>query len=140
MTAVELIEQGMPAQAQGRYRHNWLPILRQWPMSAGFSAATKGKRQTVEDQRRNVLGKRSLLLPFTFCLLPFVLLCTLNSAGYRYGASDLAFYIPAALERIDPSLFPRDTPLIASQAKLTMIDETIAEFHETVKSLAKHYS
>jgi hypothetical protein len=55
-----------------------------------------------------------------------VLLCTLNSAGYRYGASDLAFYIPAALERIDPSLFPRDTPLIASQARLTMIDETIA--------------
>jgi hypothetical protein len=55
-----------------------------------------------------------------------VVLCTLNSAGYRYGASDLAFYIPAALERIDPSLFPRDTPLIASQARLTMIDETIA--------------
>lgn len=72
------------------------------------------------------MRKRSLLLPFTFVLLPFVLLCTLNSAGYRYGASDLAFYIPAALERIDPSLFPRDTPLIASQAKLTMIDETIA--------------
>jgi len=66
------------------------------------------------------------LLPFTLCLLPFLLLCTLNSAGYRYGASDLAFYIPAALERIDPTLFPRDTPLIASQARLTMIDETIA--------------
>ena len=72
------------------------------------------------------MGTRSFLLPFTFCLLPFLLLCTLNSAGYRYGASDLAFYIPAALERIDPSLFPRDTPLIASQARLTMIDETIA--------------
>jgi hypothetical protein len=50
----------------------------------------------------------------------------LNSAGYRYGASDLAFYIPAALERLDPSLFPRDSALIASQARLTMIDETIA--------------
>ena len=65
------------------------------------------------------------LLPFTF-FLPFLLLCTLNSAGYRYGASDLAFYIPAALERLDPSLFPRDRALIASQARLTMIDETIA--------------
>ena len=54
------------------------------------------------------------------------MLCTLNSAGYRYGASDLAFYIPAALERLDPSLFPRDTGLIESQARLTMIDETIA--------------
>jgi len=64
-------------------------------------------------------------LPFAFCLVPFLLLCTLNSAGYRYGASDLAFYIPAALEKLDPSLFPRDGALIASQAHLTMIDETI---------------
>ena len=53
------------------------------------------------------------------------MLCTLNSAGYRYGASDLAFYIPAALEKLDPALFPRDGALIASQARLTMIDETI---------------
>jgi hypothetical protein len=50
----------------------------------------------------------------------------LNSAGYRYGASDLAFYIPAALEKLDPSLFPRDGALIASQARLTMIDEILA--------------
>lgn len=63
---------------------------------------------------------------YAFSLIPFLLLCTLNSAGYRYGASDLAFYIPAALERLDPSLFPRDSALIASQARLTMIDETIA--------------
>jgi hypothetical protein len=66
------------------------------------------------------------LLPFSLSLLPFLLLCTLNSAGYRYGASDLAFYIPAALEKLDPSLFPRDGALIASQARLTMIDEVIA--------------
>jgi hypothetical protein len=66
------------------------------------------------------------LFPFLVSLFPFVLLCTLNSAGYRYGASDLAFYVPAALERLDPSLFPRDRALIASQARLTMIDETIA--------------
>src|SRR3954464_15832264 len=71
-------------------------------------------------------GPRSFLLPFAFCLLPFLVLSTLNSAGYRYGASDLAFYIPAALERLDPSLFPRDGALIASQARLTMIDEVIA--------------
>ena len=63
---------------------------------------------------------------FLVSLFPFTLLCTLNSAGYRYGASDLAFYIPAALERLDPSLFPRDRALIASQGRLTMIDETIA--------------
>ena len=67
-----------------------------------------------------------VLFPFAFSLFPFLLLSTLNSAGYRYGASDLAFYIPAALERLDPTLFPRDGGLIASQARLTMIDEIIA--------------
>ncbi len=81
-----------------------------------------GKREKREGKRTG----GSVLLPFAFCLFPFLLLCTLNSAGYRYGASDLAFYIPAALERLDPSLFPRDGALIASQARLTMIDETIA--------------
>jgi hypothetical protein len=77
--------------------------------------------------RHKAKGKRqgTFLIPFAFSLLPFLLLCTLNSAGYRYGASDLAFYIPAALEKLDPSLFPRDGALIASQAHLTMIDETI---------------
>lgn len=34
--------------------------------------------------------------------------------------------MPAALEQIDPSLFPRDRPLIAAQARLTTIDEMIA--------------
>ena len=70
------------------------------------------------------MKQKSLIVPFAFAL--FLLLCTLNSAGYRYGASDLAFYIPAALEQIDPALFPRDGALIASQARLTMIDEVIA--------------
>jgi hypothetical protein len=58
--------------------------------------------------------------------VPFLILCTLNSANYRYGASDLAFYIPAALEKLNPSWFPRDGALIASQARLTMNDEVIA--------------
>jgi hypothetical protein len=80
----------------------------------------KGKGKSAEES-----SSARFLLPFAFCLLPFLLLCTLNSAGYRYGASDLAFYIPAALEKLDPALFPRDGALIASQARLTMIDETI---------------
>jgi hypothetical protein len=58
-------------------------------------------------------------------LLPFILLATLNSAGYRYGASDQAFYAPAILERIDPSLFPRDSDLIRSQARLTLVDDVL---------------
>jgi hypothetical protein len=60
------------------------------------------------------------------CFAPFLVLATLNSAGYRYGASDQAFYLPAMLERLDPSLFPRDSALIGSQAKLTLVDETLA--------------
>jgi hypothetical protein len=55
----------------------------------------------------------------------FIVLATANSAGYRYGASDQAFYVPAALLHIDPALFPRDGPLIESQARLTIADELI---------------
>lgn len=50
----------------------------------------------------------------------------MNSAGYRYAASDQAFYIPAILRQLDPLLFPRDAALIDSQAGLTLIDEISA--------------
>ena len=50
----------------------------------------------------------------------------MNAAGYRYGASDEAFYIPAVLRHLDPALFPRDAVLIDSQARLTLVDEAIA--------------
>jgi hypothetical protein len=69
---------------------------------------------------------RRLLLIFSVGLVPFVLLATMNSAGYRYGASDLAFYGPAVMRQLDPSLFPRDTPVIDAQARLTFMDETVA--------------
>jgi hypothetical protein len=59
-------------------------------------------------------------------LVVFFVLATANSAGYRYGASDLAFYAPAVMKRLDPRLFPRDTPLIRAQADLTLMDETTA--------------
>src|SRR5262245_38830532 len=62
---------------------------------------------------------------FVVALLPFVLLATLNSGGYRYGASDEAFYAPAILEGVDASLFPRDSDLIRSQAQLTLVDNVI---------------
>ena len=74
------------------------------------------------------------LLPFAFCL--FVVLATMNSAGYRFAASDQAFYIPAILRQLDPALFPRDTGLIDSQARLTLIDEiSAAVVHLTGLSL-----
>ena len=55
----------------------------------------------------------------------FVILATLNSAGYRFAASDQAFYIPAVLRHVDPALFPRDAALIDSQAKLQFVDDAI---------------
>lgn len=63
---------------------------------------------------------------FALSVLPFILLATLNSAGYRYGASDQAFYAPAVVAEVDPRLFPRDRLLIESQARLTRVDETLA--------------
>jgi hypothetical protein len=56
----------------------------------------------------------------------FVVLATMNSAGYRYGASDQAFYIPVVLRALDPRLFPRDAALIDSQGRLTVFDTVIA--------------
>ena len=48
----------------------------------------------------------------------FVILATLNAGGYRYGASDQAFYVPAVQHHLDPSLFPRDWPMLAAQDRL----------------------
>jgi hypothetical protein len=58
--------------------------------------------------------------------LAFVLLATLNSGGYRYGAADQAFYIPAIERHLDPALFPRDHTLIDSQSRLFILDEGLA--------------
>ena len=48
----------------------------------------------------------------------FIALATLNAGGYRYGASDQAFYVPAVQHHLDPSLFPRDWPMLAAQDRL----------------------
>jgi hypothetical protein len=58
--------------------------------------------------------------------LAFVILATLNAGGYRYGASDQAFYIPAILKQLDPSLYPRDTALVGPQARYFFVDEIVA--------------
>jgi hypothetical protein len=50
----------------------------------------------------------------------------MNAAGYRYAASDQAFYIPAIVRHLDASVFGADASLIDSQAKLTVIDELAA--------------
>ena len=48
----------------------------------------------------------------------FIVLATANSGGYRYGASDQAFYIPAIAMTADPTLFPRDRALFEPQMGL----------------------
>jgi hypothetical protein len=56
----------------------------------------------------------------------FVLIATANAAGYRYGTSDQAFYIPAVVRALQPDAFPRDASLIDSQAKLLLADDVLA--------------
>jgi hypothetical protein len=58
--------------------------------------------------------------------LLFVLLATANSGGYRYGIADQAFYVPAIAQRLDPSLFPRDAPVLHVQTRLWLGDELAA--------------
>jgi hypothetical protein len=59
-------------------------------------------------------------------LTGFITLATLNAGGYRYGASDQAFYVPAVQLQLDPELFPRDHAVLAAQTHLTVVDELIA--------------
>jgi hypothetical protein len=56
----------------------------------------------------------------------FILLATANGAGYRYGVSDQAFYIPVVEHAISPETFPRDASLIDAQGRLMITDEIIA--------------
>ncbi len=55
--------------------------------------------------------------------LVFAVCATLNAGGYRYGASDQAFYIPAILHQLDPALFPRDWAMLGAQGRFFFVDE-----------------
>jgi hypothetical protein len=59
-------------------------------------------------------------------LVGFALLATANSAGYRYGVSDQAFYVPAVLKSLHPTLYPRDSVLLATQTHFTLADDGLA--------------
>jgi hypothetical protein len=56
----------------------------------------------------------------------FALAATANGAGYRYGVSDQAFYIPVVTRALDADAFPRDAGLIDAQGTLMLADEVIA--------------
>ena len=58
--------------------------------------------------------------------LVFALVATANGAGYRYGVSDQAFYIPVVVRALQPAAFPRDASLIDSQGRLMLSDEILA--------------
>ncbi len=58
--------------------------------------------------------------------MAFAVLATLNAGGYRYGASDQAFYIPAILHQLDPALYPRDWAMIGAQGRYFLLDELMA--------------
>src|SRR5262245_56238607 len=64
--------------------------------------------------------------------LLFAVLATANSGGYRYGASDQAFYGPALAKAVDPTLFPRDTAVLAPQMRLWLGDEVYAAIARTL--------
>ena len=56
----------------------------------------------------------------------FAVVATANSGGYRYGASDQAFYLPAVVAELDPSSFPRDRELLDPQMSIWAGDSLIA--------------
>ena len=56
----------------------------------------------------------------------FCLLSIFNCGGYRYGAADQAFYIPAILQHLDPSLFPHDRSLFSAQDRLSLFNRAVA--------------
>ena len=55
-----------------------------------------------------------------------MVVATANGAGYRYGVSDQAFYIPVVVRALDPNAFPRDASLIDAQGQLMLSDEALA--------------
>jgi hypothetical protein len=55
----------------------------------------------------------------------FAMLALFNSGGYRYGASDQAFYVPAVMRGVNPALFPRDRTLLGAQDHFTLVDELL---------------
>ena len=56
----------------------------------------------------------------------FSLLAILNVGGYRYGVQDQAFYIPAIVRHLDPTLYPNDADLIDAQDQFLAFDEATA--------------
>jgi hypothetical protein len=73
------------------------------------------------------VSRAALSLPLlALGALLFLLLATANGAGYRYGTSDQAVYIPVIRRAIDAGLFPRDGSVIDAEGHLMLMDEVMA--------------
>jgi hypothetical protein len=64
--------------------------------------------------------------------LLFVVVATLNSAGYRFGVGDQAFYLPAIQRHLEPESFPRDRLLIDDQDRLNVFPRAAAALVRTL--------
>jgi hypothetical protein len=60
------------------------------------------------------------------CFPIFIVLATANGAGYRFGVSDEAAYVPAVMLAENPAAFPHDAPLIRTQGQFFVVDEILA--------------
>ncbi len=56
----------------------------------------------------------------------FCLVAILNCGGYRYGVGDHAFYVPAVVQHLNPSLFPRDRHMLHAQDRFMLYDDAAA--------------
>jgi hypothetical protein len=83
------------------------------------TAGAVGRPGPMRPDVRTVLGGAAVVAAFA-------VLAVFNSGGYRYGASDQAFYVPAIMRHVDTSLFPRDRVLIAVQDDLLLINSLLA--------------
>ena len=64
--------------------------------------------------------------PLLLISLPvFVVLVTANGAGYRYGISDEAAYVPAVMLAENPAAFPHDAPLLRTQGQFFVFDDVL---------------
>ena len=102
--------------------------------AAGASKISKGEivrggAMVLRLAFRRLLDKRSARLrrwlAWIIGAALFIVLATANGAGYRYGASDQAFYVPAVLEASERGMFPRDSALLDAQAGLTVVDDVL---------------
>jgi hypothetical protein len=58
--------------------------------------------------------------------LAFCLVAILNCGGYRYGIGDQAFYVPAVVQHLDPTLFPHDRHMLHAQDRFMLYDDAAA--------------